>query len=836
MTHTIRRPRTRTLAATAAVAIAAALTVAPGTAAQAQPLVMLSETITATSGSTWVVPQGVTEVQIEMSGASGGSSAGVPGGHAHRITFDLAVRAGDRLTGYGATAGGVTSAGRGYINGGKGGDRSDPAQKGAGGGGAAALLKNGNAVAIAAGGGGAGGSSKKCTVVADCVVVGGSGGNAGAPGEPGQAVRGTHPGNGGSAADRAGKAGGDGSGAASFSGGGGGGGGGGGLASGSGGSSGKKFDGAGAGGGGGGGSSLVPAGGLLELRIGADGFVTIHYPAAVQLTISQLSPESFAGAATYVRVSATEPTHGSDISGTFRVSVNGTEVNRWSGVSSIIELTLAAGTHTVDVEHRTSSGTVTRATTSITALAPLLQAQPGELQTAILDLDEIPTRVTAGSVLTLTGTVVATDLTPLGGVSVRAGLGATPYFDTTGADGRFSIRFSAPSTLGAHVVHITSDEDATVAATPLLELPVQVVNDDARVTLTASPSTLVFGQPTTVTVAVSALDGTQVSAPTGTVLIADQDGLVAVGSLGADGAVTLDDVFVHPGTTELHAHYAGDSNFGHGSSDPLPITVTTAATATTLAVSPATGRVGDLIAIRATVSAQGGSVLEPAGHLELLVDDEVFAVASIGEDADPTPNDGTVAYDFDTAELPAGDVTLTARFVPGAGYGASESAPQSLSLTAYGTHLFVSPSSIDIAEGDTAVISAHVEVMGVGGELHRAGGPAPEGSLVAFHDDEVLGVAEFDPQTGTAELHLDNLPSGTGTLRLMFAPDTHGLMMSEASVPFTVASTAPAEPETPGTLPTTGVAVPTGVIAVAAALALLLGCVLTAMRRRGARI
>lgn len=822
--HSRRRP-VRGAAATAAVTIAAALMIAPSTA-HAQPLVMVTETFTTTAGSTWVVPNGVTHVQVEMSGAAGGTSGPVHGGRGHLVTFDLAVQAGDRLTGYGATSGGVTSAGRGYVNGGSGGDRSDPAMKGAGGGGAAALLKNGTEVAIAAGGGGAGGSSTRCTAIAGCTILGGTGGDANAAGAPGQAVAKTHPGKGGTAADRPGKSGGNGSAAASFSGGGGGGGGGGGLASGSGGSSGKKFDGAGAGGGGGGGSSLVPPGGQVVLSTHTTGFVTLTYAAPVQLTVTPLSPETFASAATYVRVKAANPDTGADIPGSFRVKVDGTQVSFWQGVSTIIELTLTAGTHTVEVEHTATSGAVTRASTTITASAPALQSEPGTLITPIIDLDEIPRHTNANAVLRLSGTILGPDLAPLAGVKVRAGEEDTPYFATTGADGRFSIGFHLYGNPRTAMIHVRSDANSAVAASPLLEIPVEVVWDASVTTLAVSPTTLSYGQPTSVTVWVTPVDGTEVAPATGMVEIVDQNRVVAVGTLGPGGTVTLDPVFVHPDTTSLVAHYRGDYWFGNSSSAPQSMTVTEATTTTTLDVASATGRVGDLTAIRATVSAEAGSVLEPAGHLELLMDGEVFAVASIGEDADAAPHDGVVAYDFDTDELPAGDLTLSARFAPGPGYRASESGAHSLTLTAVETQLFVSPTSLELAPGATAVISAHVEVVGGDEGLQRSAAPDVDGSIVAFWGDDVLAAEEVDPQTGTAELEITG-PARSGIMRLVFIPDTMTLASSERNVDVTVPGSA-------DTLPATGVSTSVLWAATAAAALILLGSVLTPMRRRSA--
>lgn len=428
-------------------------------------------------------------------------------------------------------------------------------------------------------------------------------------------------------------------------------------------------------------------------------------------------------------------------------------------------------------------------------------------------------------VLRVSGTILGPDLTPLAGVSVRADEEATTYFNTTGADGRFAIGFHLYGSPRTDMIHVRTDANTTVAASPLLEFPVEVVWDASETTLDVSSATLTYGEPTSVTVTVAPADGTQPTPATGTVEILDQNRVVAIGTLGTGGTVTLDNVFVHPDTTSLIAHYRGSSRIGNSSSTLQSVSVSEASTTTTLDAVSATGRVGNLTSIRATVTADAGSVLEPAGHLELLVGGEVFAVASIGEDTDLAPHDGVVTYDFDTDELPAGDLTPSARFVPAPGYGASESDARPLTLTAAQTKLLVSPTSIEVDPGAAAELSAHVDI--VGGGLQRSAATDIEGTIVAYWGDDVLDAVEVDPQTGTADLEITG-PARCGTLRLVFIPETTTLESSDRSVDVTVTST-------PGMLPATGVSSSAPWAAAAAAVLVVLGCALTTMRRRTAR-
>jgi hypothetical protein len=127
---------------------------------------------------TWVVPAGVTSVQIEASGAQGNSNAsGVVGGKGGKVTGDLAVTPGTTLYIYVGGGGAISNAG-GFNGGGNGGNTTCAAALGGGGGGASDVRVGTDALAtrvlVAAGGGGAAGNR-----VATCGRGGGGGGGGG---------------------------------------------------------------------------------------------------------------------------------------------------------------------------------------------------------------------------------------------------------------------------------------------------------------------------------------------------------------------------------------------------------------------------------------------------------------------------------------------------------------------------------------------------------------------------------------------------------------------------------------------------------------------------------
>ncbi|WP_167051369.1 Ig-like domain-containing protein [Salinibacterium sp. ZJ77] len=755
------------------------------------------------------------------------------GGSGDLVTFDLPVTPGDRFTFYGATEGNDRNGGKGWVNGGKGGDKSGSGHTGAGGGGAGAVVRNGQLIAVAGGGGGAGGNSwvQGKTVGGD-TIMGGNGGDAGLNGQAGRSHKDTHPGAGGAGAARDfGKGGGNASSAATFSDGAGGGGGGGGYASGNGGSSGKKYNGHGAGGGGGGGSSWTAAGiaSTVEKNDHYEGFVRVSWEAPVELSVRVLNPTIQAGSPVYLHVSAVEPGTTTNVYGEFRITDGTTRLREWIGYSQVVELNLAPGTHDLSVRHWELGAATTTHDLQIVVPEPLLHGGLGELEQVAIDLDTVPTNVVHDASLTLSGRLIGANGGVPAGVTVYAGWDVPATPSSTNASGEFTITVPAPGTVGPHNLSLRTDANALFAAAPLMQVPVIAVDEMSIVTLNATPTTLVYGAPISATVSVSS-SGT--GTPSGLVVLADEEDLIAMAALDADGNATFTNVFVHPGTTQLRALYAGDEVHADAVSTPVALTMTDASTITTLSATSHTGHAGDLTAIRVTVQAEQGSVLEPAGTVELLVNGDVFDTASVGSDFDTTAQNGLVSYDFDTTELPAGALTLQARFMPGPGYQASLSDALDLSLEAHDVRLFVSPSSLEITEGERAIISGHVEVLGHdSGELTRmvSGAPAPEGSLVAFLGDDIIGIAHIDPATGSAELALDGLQVGSGSLRIAFVPDTVALASDEREISYTVLAAS-----TPGTLPVTGVSGSESLIATVAALIALLGAALLVARRRGA--
>jgi hypothetical protein len=178
-------------------AVMVGATVALG-AAVAQAAETASQTFATPGEHAFVVPAGVTSVQVTLVGGAGGAgSGGAPGGSPATATATLTVSPGETL--YGEVAGngqavlGSENAG-GYNGGGSGGEHSFGGAGGGGGGGASdlrmcpasalpsacqGLMSLASRLIVAAGGGGGGGSGLPSS------TAGGNGGPSDQPGSPG---------------------------------------------------------------------------------------------------------------------------------------------------------------------------------------------------------------------------------------------------------------------------------------------------------------------------------------------------------------------------------------------------------------------------------------------------------------------------------------------------------------------------------------------------------------------------------------------------------------------------------------------------------------------------
>lgn len=141
----------------------------------------------------YVVPTGVTEIQITVQGGAGGWNGSQFGGYGAKISFTLSVTPGETLSGTIGGKGGdtnsVTPGTAGTNGGGAGGTGGSVGRGGGGGGGATSINRGGTLLAVAGGGGGgssAGSGGNGGQIGADATGAGGGfGATQSAPGAGG---------------------------------------------------------------------------------------------------------------------------------------------------------------------------------------------------------------------------------------------------------------------------------------------------------------------------------------------------------------------------------------------------------------------------------------------------------------------------------------------------------------------------------------------------------------------------------------------------------------------------------------------------------------------------
>jgi plastocyanin len=238
-----------------------------------------------------------------------------------------------------------------------------------------------------------------------------------------------------------------------------------------------------------------------------------------------------------------------------------------------------------------------------------------------------------------------------------------------------------------------------------------------HVAVSVSPSSAAVSQQLTFTVAVTG------ASPTGTVTLTSGSTTLGSQTLAA-GSATIPVSFTAAGTYPVTVNYPGDSN-NLASTGAISVTVTPAATTTTLSVSPAKPNQGQAITYTATVTgvAPTGTVTFASGTTTLGKSNVANGVA-------------TLSGSFATA----GTYTVTASYSGDANNQASMSGAQSITIVAPDYSLTASPSSATIKAGQTATFTiAMTSVGGYSGTVKLSCGTLPAEASCSFSPATLTG-------------------------------------------------------------------------------------------------
>lgn len=443
-----------------------------------------------------------------------------------------------------------------------------------------------------------------------------------------------------------------------------------------------------------------------------------------------------------------------------------------------------------------STGTV-----SVTvAEAPELQ-QPGPGQAlSRTHLNVLTTPTTYGDLLIVTASVSLDGPANLSGKTLSFDVDgvtvASSVLIYTGA-GRFSTLFPASMVLDAgdhqlvaRFAGVTDEDSSTMDALPSVSDPVAISVAQAPTTtaITAAPSAVRAFEAVEVTATVtSPVRGLSGDA----VLLADGAPLMYA-PLGAGGMVLFDDVVMPWGAEQLTVAFLGDlkGNFAMTTSAAHAVTVTAVETATALALSSTGIRADDSVTLTATVTTtEPGLSVDPRGAVEFLLDGDVLYTVPAGMDSDAESNDGEARFEIDADAVPIGAHSVTARFVPAPGFGASTSDAAELDVRGVATALTPSSRSVAGTPANPATVELAASVKGDTTRVAAPGDPV-EGYVQAHLGADPLG----DPLVlvdGSGTLAFPGLPVGTHEVTLRFVPESAAMLESSATVTVTVAEETP---------------------------------------------
>ena len=350
--------------------------------------------------------------------------------------------------------------------------------------------------------------------------------------------------------------------------------------------------------------------------------------------------------------------------------------------------------------------------------------------------------------------------TPVGGASIVFAVdGANVATVKTNVQG--VATYTAPSlSVGQHAVIATfagSGNYAGKQSTPLTE---QIQVNPTTTTLSASPNPVQQGQPLSVSIAVSATQGT--SAPTGSVALVQGSTTLATAMLTpptsgviSTATLSISSSALPVGADNITCTYSGDTNFVASACNSLPLTVSL--TPSTLTVTPSANPSPALSAVTFSAILLGGST--PMGNAPV-----VFAVDGTNVATATTNTQGLATYT--TSTLSVGPHTITASFAGSGSYTGAQSTSLSQQVQANPTAASLSASPNPVQQGHPLSVSVAVSAT--------QGINAPTGSVALVQGSTTLATATLTtPMSGviaTATVSISSLPAGSDSIQVNYTP------------------------------------------------------------------
>lgn len=470
--------------------------------------------------------------------------------------------------------------------------------------------------------------------------------------------------------------------------------------------------------------------------------------------------------------------YGSPVTFTVTVNSNGTaaptgtvsflDAGQQIGTANLVGITgaatftissLAVGSHSITAAYKGDTDYAPGASNAV--LQVVSQALTS---TAVV---AAPNPEIAGGAVAITATVTIT-------VGMAAPSGTVTFSDGTVTLGAVKLSAAGTATVnpvlapGIHTIVATysGDADSSGSASAPYPLTVQIATTQTAATATPNPS--VVESPVTFTARVTGNGGM----PGGSVGFLVDGASIGAANLDATGTATINYSALAAGAHSIVAVYAGDGNDQGDTSPAISLVVGTIPTFTNLGASATTGTAPALVLV-GTVVDTTGSGPTPTGTITFQYGSTIFG-------SSPLDSSGIATL---TPSLPAGTYTIVAAYGGDALHSPSTSQPVTVSTTAAGFNLTVTPSSVTMVTGQNATVAvALTSASGFADTIGLGCASLPAGVTCHFSNYNVALAANA---LQTAQLIIDtNYPLTGGTSARNSLSGPHGVNLAGWFLPF----------------------------------------------------
>ncbi len=313
-----------------------------------------------------------------------------------------------------------------------------------------------------------------------------------------------------------------------------------------------------------------------------------------------------------------------------------------------------------------------------------------------------------------------------------------------------------------------------------------LVNQGAnRVTVTTSKQPALADLPVTLTATVAGIF--VAGAPSGSVIFADGNTTLGVGTLNGSGVATLSTQIETTGAHNIVAVYGGDGTYVGGTSGKLTQQVVLG-NPNVGVTAPPTANVGQAILFAGSVTAfDHGGTPQPTGTATLVIDGSNFATATI---------DANGAASFSVSSLALGSHRAMLNYSGDSIYDPGGSPPLTVTVQQAATNITVASTAAPSVVGQAVTLTATVQAT--------TGGPNPTGSVTISDGITSLGTFALNA-SGQASVTLSNPVVGAHNIVVSYPGNTNFLSSSTTfNQVVNQAATASALTVTPGSIPSGG--------------------------------